>query len=70
MLVIDYEWAGQVFTALLITGGGVLIVYKLREFHRRGLERVRRAGEGEIICPWCLDNSRSCVACDDGYEGE
>ena len=26
--------------------------------------------EGELICPWCLDNSKSCNACDDSYEGE
>jgi hypothetical protein len=26
--------------------------------------------EEEIICSWCLDNSKSCKACDDGYEGE
>jgi hypothetical protein len=24
----------------------------------------------EIICTWCLDNSKSCKACDDSYEGE
>lgn len=69
-LVIDYEWVGQVFTALLMTGGVVTIAYQVREFHRRGLERVRRAEQENIICPWCLDNSRSCGACDDGYEGE
>jgi hypothetical protein len=32
-------------------------------------------GEGEqmseeLICTWCLDNTKSCNACDDGYEGE
>ena len=24
----------------------------------------------ELICPWCLDNTKSCSACDDSYEGE
>lgn len=24
----------------------------------------------ELICPWCLDNSKSCNACDDSYEGK
>ena len=42
-LTIDFEWMGQVFTALLITGGLVAIGYGLREFHRQGMERVRRA---------------------------
>ena len=41
-LVIDYEWAGQVFTALVITGGLLAIGYQVRAFHRRGMERVRR----------------------------
>lgn len=41
-LSIDYEWAGQVFVALLITGALVLVGYQVREFHRRGMERVRR----------------------------
>ena len=33
---------------------------------------VREAveGEGELVCPWCLDDSKSCKACDDSYEGE
>jgi len=22
----------------------------------------------EFICPWCMDDSRSCRACDDSYE--
>lgn len=26
--------------------------------------------EEEIICTFCNDNSKSCRACDDGYEGE
>lgn len=26
--------------------------------------------EGEIICTFCNDNSKSCRACDEGYEGE
>lgn len=26
--------------------------------------------EEEIICTFCNDNSKSCSACDDGYEGE
>ena len=26
--------------------------------------------EDEIICTFCNDNSKSCRACDDGYEGE
>lgn len=43
MLAIDYEWMGQVFTALVMTGGAVVIAYQLRAFHRRGMERVRRA---------------------------
>lgn len=25
--------------------------------------------DAEIICTWCNDNSKSCGACDDGYEG-
>jgi hypothetical protein len=24
----------------------------------------------ELICTWCLDNTKSCKACDDSYEGE
>jgi hypothetical protein len=24
----------------------------------------------ELICTWCLDNAKSCKACDDSYEGE
>lgn len=44
-LAIDYYWMGQVFTALLITSGAVLIGYQVREFHRRGMERVRRGNE-------------------------
>ena len=23
-----------------------------------------------LICTFCMDNSKSCKACDDGYEGE
>jgi hypothetical protein len=26
--------------------------------------------EEETICTFCNDNSKSCRACDDGYEGE
>lgn len=26
--------------------------------------------EEEVICTFCNDNSKSCRACDDGYEGE
>jgi hypothetical protein len=26
--------------------------------------------EEEVICSFCNDNSKSCRACDDGYEGE
>jgi hypothetical protein len=26
--------------------------------------------EEEIICTFCNDNSKSCRACDDSYEGE
>lgn len=26
--------------------------------------------EEEIICTFCNDNSKSCSACDDSYEGE
>ena len=26
------------------------------------------AKDEEIICPWCMDNTKSCRACDDGYE--
>ena len=26
--------------------------------------------EGEVICTFCNDNSKSCRACDDSYEGE
>jgi hypothetical protein len=26
--------------------------------------------EDEVICTFCNDNSKSCRACDDGYEGE
>jgi hypothetical protein len=26
--------------------------------------------EEEVICTFCNDNSKSCNACDDGYEGE
>ncbi len=26
--------------------------------------------EEEVICTFCNDNSKSCGACDDGYEGE
>ena len=38
------------------------------------LELMKQLGlvtEGEeIICTFCNDNSKSCGACDDGYEGE
>ncbi len=33
-------------------------------------EVVEGASERELVCPWCLDNSKSCKACDDSYEGE
>ena len=28
------------------------------------------SNEIEFICPFCMDNDKSCNACDDGYEGE
>lgn len=42
-LVIDYEWAGQVFIALLIPLSLLAVGYVLRDFHRQGMERVRAA---------------------------
>lgn len=30
---------------------------------------IEKEGE-ELVCTWCLDNSKSCKACDDSYEGE
>ena len=30
---------------------------------------IERESE-ELVCSWCLDNSKSCKACDDSYEGE
>lgn len=41
-LAIDYEWAGQVFIALLIPLSLLAVGYALRDFHRQGMERVRR----------------------------
>lgn len=42
MLEIDYEWAGQVFTVLMGMSILIFLGYQVREFHRRGMERVRR----------------------------
>ena len=42
----------------------------------RNLERANSAlsrifnMEEEIVCTFCNDNSKSCRACDDSYEGE
>ncbi len=45
----------------------------------RAIANLRRANsalsqlfgfEEEVICTFCNDNSKSCRACDDGYEGE
>ena len=42
----------------------------------KNLERANRALsrifnlEEETICTFCNDNSKSCRACDDSYEGE
>jgi Zn-dependent oligopeptidase len=33
------------------------------------LSRIFNLGE-EVICTFCNDNSKSCRACDDSYEGE
>jgi hypothetical protein len=33
------------------------------------LSRLFGLGD-EVICTFCNDNSKSCRACDDGYEGE
>jgi hypothetical protein len=30
----------------------------------------KRVMSEDLVCPWCLDNSKSCNACDDSYEGE
>lgn len=43
MLVIDYEWAGQVFVALLIPLSLLAVGYALRDFHRQGMERIRKS---------------------------
>lgn len=42
-LAIDYEWAGQIFTALFIVASLLAVGYVLRDFHRQGMERVRAA---------------------------
>ena len=45
----------------------------------RAIANLRRANsalsqlfgfEEEVICTFCNDNSKSCRACDDSYEGE
>ena len=31
---------------------------------------VTNERDGETICTFCMDNSKSCSACDDSYEGK
>jgi len=33
-------------------------------------DRIEALEEEKVICTFCNDNSKSCRACDDGYEGE
>ena len=34
------------------------------------IKRGRVMKTDEFVCPWCMDNTKSCGACDDSYEGE
>jgi hypothetical protein len=34
------------------------------------MSRLFGIKEDEVICTFCNDNSKSCRACDDSYEGE
>ena len=44
------------------------------DLERQGIYRGSCGGNlvmsEELICTWCLDNTKSCKACDDSYEGE
>lgn len=43
----------------------------IKNLQRANTAMARLFGiEEEVICTFCNDNSKSCRACDDGYEGE
>ena len=47
------------------------IAQAIKNLQRANSAMARLFGiEEEVICTFCNDNSKSCRACDDGYEGE
>lgn len=43
----------------------------IKNLQRANTAMARLFGiEEEVICTFCNDNSKSCRACDDSYEGE